>query len=106
MTLEVESEEHKGIFDIAPNGDFTTKKKLDYEAGPHRYSVGITITDGVNTDSAVVEVQVTDANDNSPKFGESSYEAELDGSQTEGMLVVKVSHPPTMFSFQNSCLIC
>ncbi|XP_040002206.1 protocadherin Fat 4 [Xiphias gladius] len=68
-TLRVETEADK--FAISPSGEFTTKVKLDYDEGPHNYSVEISISDGSNSDSAVVEVQVTDVNDNSPVFASS-----------------------------------
>ncbi|XP_054872856.1 cadherin-23-like [Amphiprion ocellaris] len=45
---------------------------LDYDDAPHSYSVEISITDGINSDSAVVQVEVTDINDNSPVFTSSS----------------------------------
>ncbi|XP_034044704.1 protocadherin Fat 4-like isoform X2 [Thalassophryne amazonica] len=60
------------LFNISSSGEFITKKKLDYDEGPHNYSVDISISDGVNSDTAVVEVQVTDINDNSPVFESSN----------------------------------
>ncbi|XP_039671449.1 protocadherin Fat 4 [Perca fluviatilis] len=66
VTLQVDTEVDK--FAISSSGEFTTKVKLDYDEAPHNYSVAISISDGVNSDSAVVEVQVTDVNDNSPVF--------------------------------------
>ncbi|XP_039469766.1 protocadherin Fat 4 [Oreochromis aureus] len=59
-------------FKISDSGEFTTKVKLDHDEGPQNYSVEITITDGTSSDSAVVEIQVTDINDNSPVFSSSS----------------------------------
>lgn len=70
MTLRVDTENDK--FAISHDGEFTTKVKLDYDEAPHNYSVTITISDGVNSNSATVEVQVTDINDNSPVFASSS----------------------------------
>ncbi|XP_070684047.1 protein dachsous, partial [Pempheris klunzingeri] len=70
VTLRVDTETDK--FSILSSGDFTTKVKLDYDDAPHNYSVTISISDGVNSDSAVVKVQVTDVNDNSPVFTPSS----------------------------------
>ncbi len=70
MTLQVETEADK--FAISSTGEFTTKVKLDYDEAPHNYSVTISISDGVNSDSAVVEVEVTDINDNDPVFTPSS----------------------------------
>ncbi|XP_028252910.1 cadherin EGF LAG seven-pass G-type receptor 1-like [Parambassis ranga] len=70
VTLRVEKESDN--FAISSTGDLTTKQKLDYDEAPHHYSVEITISDGVNTDRAVVEVEVTDVNDNSPVFAPSS----------------------------------
>ncbi|XP_034740142.1 protocadherin Fat 4 [Etheostoma cragini] len=66
VTLRVDTEADK--FAISSSGEFTTKVKLDYDEAPHNYSVTISISDGVSSDSAVVEVQVTDVNDNSPVF--------------------------------------
>ncbi|XP_027138360.1 protocadherin Fat 4 isoform X1 [Larimichthys crocea] len=70
VTLRVDTENDK--FAISHDGEFTTKVKLDYDEAPHNYSVTITISDGVNSNSATVEVQVTDINDNSPVFASSS----------------------------------
>ncbi|XP_030281852.1 cadherin EGF LAG seven-pass G-type receptor 2-like, partial [Sparus aurata] len=70
VTLQVDT--HSDKFSISPTGEFTTKVKLDYDEGPHNYSVTISISDGIDSDSAVVEVQVTDVNDNSPVFAPSS----------------------------------
>ncbi|XP_070771479.1 protocadherin Fat 4 [Enoplosus armatus] len=70
VTLRVDTEADK--FAISPSGEFTTKVKLDYDEAPHNYSVTISISDGVNSDHAVVEVGVTDVNDNSPVFTSSS----------------------------------
>ncbi|XP_031732532.1 fat-like cadherin-related tumor suppressor homolog [Anarrhichthys ocellatus] len=70
VTLQVVTEADKFI--ISDNGDFSTKVKLDYDEAPHNYSVAISISDGVNIDNAVVEVEVTDVNDNSPVFTSSS----------------------------------
>ncbi|XP_044045435.1 protocadherin Fat 4 [Siniperca chuatsi] len=70
VTLRIETEGDK--FAISSSGEFTTKVKLDYDEAPHNYSVAISISDGVNRDDAVVEVRVTDVNDNSPVFTSSS----------------------------------
>lgn len=70
VTLRVETEADK--FAISQTGEFTTKVKLDYDEAPHNYSVTISISDGVDSNYAVVEVQVTDVNDNGPVFTSSS----------------------------------
>ncbi|XP_074485330.1 protocadherin Fat 4 isoform X2 [Sebastes fasciatus] len=70
VNLVVETDTDK--FAISNSGEFTTKVKLDYDEAPHNYSVSISISDGINSDNAVVEVQVTDVNDNSPVFTSSS----------------------------------
>ncbi|XP_030207359.1 protocadherin Fat 4 isoform X1 [Gadus morhua] len=66
-TLQVVTEKDK--FAISSDGIFTSTITLDYDESPQNYSVSISISDGVDTDHAVVEVQVTDVNDNSPEFG-------------------------------------
>ncbi|KAM7419871.1 hypothetical protein PAMA_016804 [Pampus argenteus] len=66
VNLRVVTEADK--FAISQTGEFTTKLKLDYDDAPQNYSVEISISDGINSDTAVVEVQVTDVNDNSPVF--------------------------------------
>ncbi|XP_075905067.1 protocadherin Fat 4-like isoform X2 [Nelusetta ayraudi] len=91
VTLQVESEEHKDIFSINQNGDFSTKMKLDYDEAPHNYSVRISITDGDSTDEAVVEVQVTDINDNSPVFNSTSVEVSVSEDATGGFNLTTVS---------------
>jgi len=68
--LQVVNEINK--FAISPDGIFTSTISLDYDEAPHNYSVSISISDGVSTAYAVVEVQVTDVNDNSPHFADSS----------------------------------
>ncbi|XP_040893189.1 protocadherin Fat 4 [Toxotes jaculatrix] len=70
VTLQVETEADR--FAISSTGEFTTKVKLDYDEAPHNYSVEISISDGVSSDRAVVQVHVTDVNDNSPVFASSS----------------------------------
>ncbi|XP_068583517.1 protocadherin Fat 4 [Cebidichthys violaceus] len=70
VTLRVDTQADK--FTISENGEFSTTVKLDYDEAPHNYTVEISISDGVNSDNAVVEVQVTDINDNSPVFTSSS----------------------------------
>ncbi|XP_059189827.1 protocadherin Fat 4 [Centropristis striata] len=70
VTLCVETEADK--FSISSSGEFSTRVKLDYDEAPHNYSVEISISDGVTSDRAVVEVQVNDVNDNSPVFTSSS----------------------------------
>ncbi|MEQ2162972.1 hypothetical protein GOODEAATRI_025403, partial [Goodea atripinnis] len=70
VTLEVLKEADK--FSISPTGEVKTKVKLDHDDAPHNYSVEISISDGATSDTAVVEVQVTDINDNSPVFASSS----------------------------------
>lgn len=70
VTLKVESEADK--FDISNDGVFTSKVKLDYDEAAHDYSVSISLSDGVTTDTAVMKVQVTDINDNSPVFESNS----------------------------------
>ncbi|XP_068451779.1 cadherin-23-like isoform X2 [Clinocottus analis] len=70
VTLRVDTEADK--FVISNSGEFSALVKLDYDEAPHSYSVQISISDGVSSDSAVVEVKVTDVNDNSPVFTPSS----------------------------------
>uniref|UniRef100_UPI0009B38DC5 cadherin-23 n=1 Tax=Monopterus albus TaxID=43700 RepID=UPI0009B38DC5 len=70
VTLSVKTEPDK--FSISPEGELTTKVKLDYDEAPHNYSVEIVITDELNSDITVVKVHVTDINDNSPVFASSS----------------------------------
>ena len=66
-TLQVVTDADK--FAISSDGIFTSTRPLDYDESPQNYSVRISISNGVDTDHAVVEVQVTDVNDNSPEFG-------------------------------------
>ncbi|XP_029297871.1 cadherin EGF LAG seven-pass G-type receptor 2-like [Cottoperca gobio] len=88
VTLLVETEADK--FSISPSGEFTTKVKLDYDEAPHNYSVTISISNGVDRDSAVVEVQVTDINDNSPVFTSSSVTVSVSEDAERGSNVTVV----------------
>lgn len=78
-------------FAISSTGEITTKVKLDCDEAPQNYSVGIDITDGTNTDSAVVEIRVTDINDNSPVFPSSSITKSVLEDAEEGFNVTTVS---------------
>nr|XP_008302668.1 PREDICTED: protocadherin Fat 4-like [Stegastes partitus] len=89
LTLQVETEGDK--FAISSTGEFTTTVKLDYDDAPHSYSVEITLTDGINSDSAVVEVEVTDVNDNSPVFTSSSVTASVPEDAEVGSNVTEVT---------------
>ncbi|CAJ1052822.1 cadherin-23-like [Xyrichtys novacula] len=88
VTFTVDTEADK--FDISSKGELITKVKLDHDEAPHNYSVGISISDGVNRDSAVVEVQVTDINDNSPVFSSSSVTASVSEGAEVGTNVTAV----------------
>ncbi|CAL8333307.1 unnamed protein product [Merluccius merluccius] len=68
--LQVVNETDK--FAISSDGIFTSTMTLDYDEAPHNYFVNISISDSVNINHAVVEVQVTDINDNNPEFVSSS----------------------------------
>ncbi|XP_022623412.1 cadherin EGF LAG seven-pass G-type receptor 2-like, partial [Seriola dumerili] len=87
-TLRVETEADK--FSISPTGDFTTRVKLDYDEAPHNYSVEISISNGANRDTAVVNVQVTDVNDNSPVFASSSVTKSVPEDEEVGSNVTAV----------------
>ncbi|XP_037327747.2 protocadherin Fat 4 [Pungitius pungitius] len=89
VTLRVDSEADK--FVITDGGEFSTRVKLDYDEAPHNYSVGISISDGVNSNSAVVEVQVTDVNDNSPVFASGSATAAVPEDAEAGSNVTSVT---------------
>lgn len=89
VTLEVKS--HADTFAITPSGELTTKVELDYDEGPHNYSVQISITDGLNSDEAEVDVQVADVNDNSPVFSPDSITATVPEDAEAGADVAHVS---------------
>ncbi|XP_020495271.2 protocadherin Fat 4 [Labrus bergylta] len=89
VTLQVDTEADK--FDISSSGELTTKVKLDYDDASHNYSVGISISDGFSRDSAVVEVQVTDVNDNSPVFTSNSVTSSVPEDTEVGHNVTVVS---------------
>uniref|UniRef100_A0A087XD96 Cadherin domain-containing protein n=1 Tax=Poecilia formosa TaxID=48698 RepID=A0A087XD96_POEFO len=89
VTLQVTTEADK--FSISNTGEVTTTVKLDHDDGPHNYSVGISISDGVTTDTAVVEVQVTDINDNSPVFASSSVSKSVPEDTEVGSNITEVA---------------
>ncbi|XP_032418046.1 protocadherin Fat 4-like [Xiphophorus hellerii] len=88
-TLQVTTEADK--FSISPTGEVKTTVKLDRDDGPHNYSVGISISDGATTDTAVVEVQVTDINDNSPVFASSSVSKSVPEDAEVGSNITEVA---------------
>lgn len=69
-TLTVTKEADKFSIDQL-TGMLTTKVKLDHETQKN-YTVQVSISDGTNSDEALVHVDVLDINDNSPKFASSS----------------------------------
>ncbi|XP_047434007.1 cadherin-23-like [Mugil cephalus] len=87
FTVETEADK----FAISPTGELTSTVKLDYDNGPHNYSVQISITDGVVSDNAVVEVQVIDVNDNSPVFTPSSFNQSVPENAVKGFNVTAVT---------------
>ncbi|CAG5946960.1 unnamed protein product [Menidia menidia] len=87
--LQVQTESDK--FSISPTGEFTTRVKLDYDEAPHNYSVEISISDGTTSDSAVVEVHVTDINDNAPVFANTTVHASIPENTAVGANVTTVS---------------
>ncbi|XP_014894869.1 protein dachsous-like [Poecilia latipinna] len=89
VTLQVTTEADK--FSISETGEVTTTVKLDHDDGPHNYSVGISISDGATTDTAVVEVQVTDINDNSPVFASSSVSKSVPEDTEVGSNITEVA---------------
>ncbi|XP_044201151.1 protocadherin Fat 4-like [Thunnus albacares] len=88
VTLQVDTYADK--FAISPTGEFTTTLKLDYDEAPHNYTVQISISDGTNSDTAVVEVQVTDINDNSPVFASNSVTKSVPEDAEVGSNVTRV----------------
>ncbi|CAN9493182.1 unnamed protein product [Ophioblennius macclurei] len=89
--VELRVVSHQDKFSIASNGEFSTLLKFDYDTGPHNYSVEITITDGTNNDSATVEVQVSDINDNSPVFANDSVTVAVREDAEVGSSVVSLT---------------
>ncbi|XP_043970025.1 protocadherin Fat 4 isoform X2 [Gambusia affinis] len=88
VTIQVTTEADK--FSISLAGEVKTTVKLDRDDGPHNYSVGISISDGATTDTAVVEVQVTDINDNSPVFASSSVSGSVPEDTEVGSNITEV----------------
>ncbi|XP_053332588.1 cadherin-23 [Clarias gariepinus] len=70
VTLTVQTDTDKFSIDQT-TGMLTTRVKLDYETR-RNYTIGVSISDGTNSDEALVVVFVLDINDNSPKFASSS----------------------------------
>lgn len=78
-------------FSINSRGELSTKEKLDYDEAPHSYSVEIRISDGRSSDSAVVQVSVTDVNDNSPTFTSTSISGSVPEDAAVGSSVATVA---------------
>jgi Ca2+-binding RTX toxin-like protein len=60
---------HGALFDIDPtSGELSFKSAPDYDTGPHSYSVQVQVSDGVNSSTQNVTVNVTNTNDTAPDF--------------------------------------
>ncbi|KAG8509268.1 Protocadherin Fat 2 [Galemys pyrenaicus] len=73
-------------------GEMTTVQELDYEARQH-FRVAVRAVDGGDpplTGETLVEVSVSDINDNPPVFRQAQYEASVSELATCGHLVLKV----------------
>lgn len=88
MILQVETEADK--FNISSTGELFSKVKLDFDEAPHNYSVIISISDGKSNDTAVVEVGITDVNDNAPVFSSSSVSKSVQEDAAVGSNVTTV----------------
>ncbi|NXU50688.1 CELR3 protein, partial [Turnix velox] len=72
------------------NGIISTKTKLDYESQKD-YILNISLSDGNSTDYATVFIRVTDINDNSPVFGQTSPTITIAENLPHGTRVTQVS---------------
>ncbi|XP_008939523.1 PREDICTED: protocadherin Fat 4-like, partial [Merops nubicus] len=88
ITFQVLSE--SATFDIDVNGTISTKTKLDYES-QNNYTLNISLSDGNATDYATVFVRVTDVNDNSPVFAETSTTINVLENVPTGVALTSVS---------------
>jgi len=62
----------------ASTGVIRTKRKLDRATGDRRFLIYVTATDGVGkTSSAIVNIDVTSAQDSAPKFNSESYKVSV-----------------------------
>lgn len=71
-------------------GVVTVLKSLDYEATPS-YVLHINVTDGMHQSQTTLTVNVTDVNDNAPRFLNSSYQAKLSEETAAGTSILRVS---------------
>jgi Ca2+-binding RTX toxin-like protein len=68
-TYSIAGGTHGALFDINPmTGTLSFKSAPNYETGPHSYSVQVQVSDGVNSSTQNVTVNVTDTNDTAPNF--------------------------------------
>lgn len=68
-TYSIAGGTHGALFDINPTtGMLSFKSAPNYETGPHSYSVQVQVSDGVNSSTQNVTVNVTDTNDTAPNF--------------------------------------
>ena len=65
VTYSITAGNTGNVFDVDDNGVITLLSALDYETTPS-YTLEITATDGSLTDTAMVEITLTDINDESP----------------------------------------
>ena len=86
----------KTVFEVekSPNADpkLSTRVKLDYET-TQQYSVvviGKDVDNECHKSRALIQIDVIDVNDNSPKFGQNEYTASIPENAQKGAHVEKV----------------
>ena len=94
LTYDIIGGDPDKIFRITKYGVIQNQKTLNYEANT-TYLLTVSVRDNGQprlhaNKTAIVQIYVSDANDNSPRFSQSSYEVNLFENVTQGIVILEV----------------
>ncbi|XP_035670182.1 protocadherin Fat 4-like, partial [Branchiostoma floridae] len=93
IRFSIISGDDNGVFSIDQmSGTITVMKKVDYDPPSNNtgFQLEVLATDGIHNSTAVVDITVTDVNDNAPEFTKDVYEVEVNETATNGTAVAMV----------------
>ncbi|XP_078576868.1 protocadherin Fat 4-like isoform X2 [Branchiostoma floridae x Branchiostoma japonicum] len=93
IRFSIISGDDNGVFSIDQMlGTITVMKKVDYDPPSNNtgFQLEVLATDGIHNSTAVVNITVTDVNDNAPEFTKDVYEVEVNETATNGTAVAMV----------------
>ncbi|XP_066303811.1 protocadherin Fat 4-like isoform X2 [Branchiostoma lanceolatum] len=93
IRFSIVSGDDNGVFSIdQSSGAITVMKEIDYDPPSNNmgFELQVLATDGIHTTIAVVNITVTDVNDNTPEFTQDVYEVEVNETAATRSGVVMV----------------